>query len=146
MLIRKFVSVSVAVVCLAGAGFAQSSAGPTIIPLTVDKGFPLQVRLTEKLQFKQNESVHGVITEPIYAFDREVIPSGTQIEGKITGFKKASTWKRISAMLGGDFTPIRDPLITFDTLVFSDGKQIPIQTSAIPAADKLISSDGKGDA
>jgi hypothetical protein len=143
MLFHKFALVCALFVCLTGAVYAQSVGDTTIIPLTVDKGFPLQVRLTEKLQFKQNGSVHGTITEPVYAFDRVVIPSGTEIEGKITGFQKAGKWKRISAMLGGDFTPQRSPQITFDTLVLPSGEQITIDTSVSPGPEKIVqSADG----
>jgi len=143
MLFHKFVLVCTLVVCVAGAVCAQSGGDTTIIPLTVDKGFPLQVRLTEKVQLKQNASVHATITEPVYAFDREVIPPGTTVEGKITGFQKAGKWKRVSAMLGGDFTPQRNPIITFDTLVLPGGDRIPIETSVMPGAEKTVGADNQ---
>src|SRR5437867_5305189 len=143
MLLRKFALVCSLVVCLAGAAFAQSFGDAAIIPLVVDKGFPLQLYLTENLDFKQNGSVHATIAEPVYAFDREVIPSGTEVEGKITGFQKAGRWKRISAMLGGDFTPIRQPQITFHSLVLPNGNRISIETSVVPGTEKVVSSDNK---
>ena len=142
MFFQKFVSVCILIVCLAGAAFAQSFAGTTIVPLTVDKGFPLQVRLTKKFRFEENGSVHATIVEPVYAFDREVIPSGTEVEGKVTGFQKAGRWKRISAMLGGDFTPLREPQITFHTLVLPGGTRIPIEAYALPGSEKVV---GPGD-
>ncbi len=108
------------------AAYAQTAAFQipihfTIFPLTVKEGFPLQIMLTEKLHFKLGEPVRGKIVEPVYAFDREVIPSGTEALGKITGFRKGGTWKRVSSLLGADFTPVRQPLISFDTLVLDDG-------------------------
>ena len=60
--------------------------------------------------------MHARIVEPVYAFDREVIPAGTEVEGRIVGFQKVGKWKRISTMLGGDFTPLREPQITFQAL------------------------------
>ena len=88
-------------VCFGVAAFGQSATSPdirfTIIPLTVDTGFPLQVMLTEKSHFKVNERVHGRIIEPVYAFDREVIPAGVEVEGVITGFNKGGTWAKISS-------------------------------------------------
>jgi hypothetical protein len=101
----------------------------SIVPLTVEKGFPLQIMLTEKLHFKLNETVHGRIIESIYAFDREVIPVGAEVVGRVTGFQSGGKWKRVSSMLGGDFTPVRDPQIVFDTLVLEDGTRLPIETS-----------------
>ena len=113
MFVRKFVFAFALLVSLAGAAYPQALLDTTVIPLTVDQDFPLQVTLTEPLHFKQNESVRARIVEPVYAFDREVIPAGTEVEGRITGFNHVGKWKRLSAMLGGDFTPLREPQITW---------------------------------
>ena len=102
MLFHKFALVCALVVCLTSGVYAQSVGDTTIIPLTVDKGFPLQVRLTEKLQFKQNGSVHGTITEPVYAFDHEVIPPGSVVVGRVSRVQPVSKWQRASAEDGND--------------------------------------------
>jgi hypothetical protein len=143
MFLRKFVFLCTLLLCFASAGFSQSLADPTIIPLTVDKGISLQVSLTDKLSFKENESVKATIVEPVYSFDREVIPSGAQLEGAIIGWEKPGKWKRISAMLGGDFTSLREPRITFHTLVLPDGTRTPIETFVIPGTDKVVGSENK---
>jgi len=52
-----------------------------VVPLTVEKGFPLQVVIPEKLKLKENQAISATLVEPVYAFDREVIPAGTKIEG-----------------------------------------------------------------
>lgn len=121
---------------------AQSAWDGTIVPLTVDEGFPLKVTLTEKLHFKENEPVHAKVVEAVYAFDREVIPMGTEVIGRITGFRSAGKWKRAFMMVRGDFTPLREPQITFDTLVFPDGTRVPIETSVAPGTEKLVRFDG----
>jgi len=41
-------------------------------------------------------------------------------------------------MLGGNFTPLREPQLTFDTLVLKDGKSFPIQTSVSPGTDMVV--------
>jgi len=143
MYLRKFVFVFAAMLCLAGAAAGQSIEDATSIPLMVEKGFPLQLFLTEKLQFKENQPVHATVIEPVYAFDRVVIPSGSKVEGTITAFQKTSKWKKISRILSGDFTPIRQPEIVFQTLVLLDGTRIPIETSVAPGADRIIGSNGK---
>jgi hypothetical protein len=129
--------------CLAAAAYAQTEfAGPqlrfSIIPLTVEKGFPLQVVVADKLRLKLHETVHGRILEPVYAFDRVVIPSGTEVLGTITGFRPAGKWKRLTTMLAGDFTPVHEPEISFDTLVLEDGTRIPIETSVDHGSDVLV--------
>src|SRR5438105_2852006 len=105
--------------------------------LVVPEGAPLRAILTEKLRFKLNQPVHARIVEPVYAFDREVVPAGADIRGHITGFKSAARWMRITSMLGGNFTPLREPQLTFDTLVLKDGQSIPIQTSVTPGPDTV---------
>jgi hypothetical protein len=126
--------------CLSAIAFAQSTdiRRIAILPLAVNKGVPLKVALTEKLRSKLNEPVHGKIIDPVYALDREVIPAGTEILGKVTALRPVGKWKRMSSMLGGDFTPLHDPEITFDTLVFADGKRIPIQTAVVSEGNTLI--------
>jgi hypothetical protein len=144
--LKTIVSVALSL-CLAGPALAQlAPETPTIrfslVPLTVDKGFPLQVALTEKVKFKLHERVHGKIIEPVYAFDRVVIPAGADVEGTVTGFQKGGKWKRVSSLLSGDFTPVRNPKISFDTLVLEDGTRIPIETSVEPGTDVLVRFNG----
>lgn len=112
-----------------------------MVPLTVEQGFPLEIVLTAPLRSRLNEPVHGRIMNPVYVFDREVIPSGTEILGKVTGLQSVGKWKRISSMLGGDFTPLHEPQIRFDTLVMADGTQIPIDTSAVLEGNVLLRFD-----
>jgi hypothetical protein len=144
---KRFVFIVALLVSITGPANAQPAPeAPTIrfniVPLTVDKGFPLQVMLTEKLKFKLKERVHGRIIEPVYAFDRVVIPLGTEVEGTITGFNKGSKWKKVSSLLVLDFTPERYPQISFDTLVLEDGRRIPIETSVEPGTDVLVRFSG----
>jgi hypothetical protein len=140
---QTVISVWIIAMCVSGAVFAQPFQDTTIVPLTVDRGFTLPVQLTEKLRFEENGSVYATVIEPVYAFDREVIPSGTELEGKIIAFQKAGRWKRISTMLSGDFTPPREPQIIFDTLILPSGDRIPIQASVVPGSDKgkVVGSD-----
>lgn len=128
---------------LTWATFAESLEDTTIVPLTVDKGFPLQVALTKKLRIERGGSVYATVIEPVYAFDREVIPSGSELEGKITAVQKAGTWKRISTMLAADFNPSLTPQIIFYTLILPTGDRIPIEASVIGYSEKVLGSDSE---
>src|SRR6266542_1886315 len=101
MSVRKVLLLSVLFLFLSAIAFAQSMDARriAILPLTVDKGSPLKVILTEKLRAKLNEPVHGKIVDPVYALDREVIPAGAEILGKVTALRGVGTWKRVSSML-----------------------------------------------
>jgi hypothetical protein len=103
----------------------------------VDQGAQLEVALTEKLRFKENEPVHATVIEPVYSFDRVVIPAGSKLEGTITGFQKPGKWKRIAAKLSGNFTPLRSPEIAFHTLVLAGGERIPISTYVVPGTERV---------
>jgi hypothetical protein len=135
-MLRKSVLVCILFVCLCPAAFTQT----TVVPLILEKGFPIQVVIPEKLNLKQNQPISATVVEAVYAFDREVIPAGTKVEGRITGFEKLGKWKKIQAMLYGNFTPQRNPAITFDALVLSDGTRISIETTVLPGAEKLAGS------
>jgi len=117
---------------------ATSPAPAQIESCVVPEGAPLRVILTEKLQFKLSQPVHARIVEPVYAFAREVLPEGAEVLGHMIGFKSAPRWMRITSMLGGNFTPLREPQLTFDTLILKDGKSIPIHTSVTPGTDTVV--------
>jgi hypothetical protein len=133
----KLVFVCALLVCSVAAN-AQSVGDIINVPLIVVEGFPLQVTLTRKLRFKENELVHARILEPVYAFDREVVPLGSEVLGRITQLEKPGKWTRLFSMLGGDFTPLREPRIVFDTLVLAGGVRIPIDTFVVPGAEKVV--------
>ena len=138
MSIHKSFLTVVLVVCLSGAAHGQMLP---FVPLTVEKGFPLEVVLSEKLHFKPNEPVRGKIAESVFAFDRVVIPEGTEVLGQITSFDQGGIWKRVAYALRGDFTPPRNPQISFHTLVLADGTRIPIQTAVHFESDAQVHPD-----
>ncbi len=101
--------------CCASGAFAQAvpaeAASPEQIVLTLGKGVPLRVIVTGKLRFKQNQPVHARLVEPLFAFDREVVPAGTEVTGTIKSLDPVDRRRRVRAILGGDFTPLHDPKI-----------------------------------
>ena len=52
---------------LTWTAFAESFEDTTIVPLTVDKGFPLQVSLTKKLRIERGGSVYATVVEKFRA-------------------------------------------------------------------------------
>ncbi|HLH29852.1 MAG TPA: hypothetical protein VKY31_01530 [Terriglobia bacterium] len=117
---------------------APSSESAVIQHLVVSEGVPLHVILTGKVRFKRGEPVHGRLVEPVFAFDREVLPEGTQVVGHITEFSSASRLVRFTSMASGNFTPVREPQLTFDSLILKDGTTIPILTRVTPGANNVV--------
>jgi hypothetical protein len=119
------------VLCAATVGNSQTK-------LIVPEGAPIRVVLTEKVRYRKDQLVHARTVDPVFAFDREVIPSGTEVSGRISGFKSPSRLVRIYAIAGGNFTPIREPQLVFDSLVLDNGKKVPLQTEVNAGADTVV--------
>ena len=98
------------------------------VPLTVQTGVPLRVYLTERLCKRLGEPVHAKLLEPIFVLDREVIPAGSEVLGKISRLDSQSKMMRATAMLGGDFTPLHRAEVEFTTVVLPDGRHIDLHT------------------
>jgi hypothetical protein len=106
---------------------AAQSQGPTVA-LTVDRGRPLHVALDARTRVKQvGQAVAGTLVDPVYAYDRIVIPAGTAVRGHVVQLVEPSRWARIRAMSTGDFSPHRRVVLQFDVLVLDTG-ETPIET------------------
>jgi hypothetical protein len=65
---------------------AATSISPKIdvITLTVPKGTPMQVARDEETRIRKvGQPIHGHIVEPVCAFDRLIVPVGTEAAGQI---------------------------------------------------------------
>ena len=109
------------------------------VPLTVPKGTAVQVVLDKEIRIhKVGQSIHGRVAEPIFAFDKLVVPVGTDVTGQITQLEGVSAGRRTLDALNADFTPPRKVQITFDDLELADGRHIPIRTTVTPGSGQVI--------
>jgi hypothetical protein len=112
---------------------------PQTVSLTVPKGTPLQVVLDKEVKIsKVGQPIHGRTAEPVYAFDKLVVPVGCEVTGKITEIQAVSNGKRTLEALDADFTPARQIDVEFDTILRPDGNPIPIQTVVTPGSGQVI--------
>jgi hypothetical protein len=103
---------------------------PPSIPLTVPKGTPIKVALDQETRIKKaGQAIHGKVMEPVYAFDKLVVPAGTEITGKVTLIDAIPKKRRTLAAMNADFSPERQVHIEFDKLRLSDGREIPLETA-----------------
>jgi hypothetical protein len=115
------------------------TAKPSTIPLTVPTGTPMQVALDKEIRIRKvGQALTAHTVEPIYAFDKLVIPVGTPVSGEITRIEPVSTGKRTLAALDADFTPSHAIDVTFTELILADGKHIPIHTVVTPGSGQVI--------
>ncbi len=107
----------------------MASASRTInVPLEVEAGTPLRLYLTRRAGYRAGEAVQGSFAEPVWAFDRIVIPAGTSVEGTITSTTPVSKYVRAMAMVRGDFTPLKLAQVSFTRITFPGGKSLPIDS------------------
>lgn len=129
---------------LIGAGPAPQA--PTMT-LTVASGRALHVTLDTRLRVRRvGQPIEGTLAEPVYAYDRLVLPAGTRVRGHVAELDNPSLLSRIRAYTGGDFSPHRAIVIRFDTLATSDGRTVPIsavETGALfhPAREVAASTE-----
>jgi len=76
--------------------------------------------------------------EPVYSFDRLVVPAGSEVTGKVAGIDGVSKMNRTTAAMNANFSPPRQVHIEFDELVLSDGRHIQVQTIVSPAAQGVL--------
>ena len=98
------------------------------VTLSVPSGAPLRLYLTQKVSKRLGEPVYGKIMEPVFAFDREIVPIGSEIIGKVTRLTSAGKARRFQAVMNGDFTPLHDAQLEFESLKLPDGRILPLQT------------------
>ena len=116
-----------------------SRLAPSLIPLTVPTGTPLKVALDREVRVqKVGQSVHGRIVEPVYAFDKLVVPAGTEVVGRISGIDRVPTKGRIVAAMNGEFSPSRQVHIDFSELVLRGGRHVPLQTDVSPGSGGVL--------
>ena len=119
---------------------------PQDVALSVPKGSALEVVLDKEVRVKKvGESVHGRVAEPVYAFDKLVIPVGTEVTGKITELNGVSAGKRMLDGLNAEFSPPRKVQVEFDNIVLADGRHMPVETTMVQGTGAAISLVSEGD-
>jgi hypothetical protein len=117
----------------------KAEAGPVTVPMSVPPGTPIKVALDSDVRIRQaGQSIHGKTTEPVYAFDKLLVPAGTAVNGKVSAIDGVPKKVRTLDAMDGNFSPIRGVHVQFDELVMPDGRVVPIQTVASPAPDGVL--------
>jgi hypothetical protein len=115
------------------------AASTETVALTVPKGSAVQVVLDQEIKIqKVGQPLHGRVAEPIFAFDKLVVPVGSEVTGHIKRLTNVSGARRFLDALDADFTPARKVEVQFDELALSDGRHIPIRTSVTPGSGQVI--------
>jgi hypothetical protein len=74
----------------------------------------------------------------VYAFDQPVIPAGSEVRGHVARVAPISKLRRTMAYADADFSPPRQYTVTFDTIILSNGRRLPVKTTATRGTQSLI--------
>ena len=114
---------------------AQSAS--STVDLTVAAGRPLRVALDQTVRIRRvGQPVSGTLVEPVYAYDRIVLPAGTPVRGHVVRLVDPSRRTRLRAMANGDFSVPRQVVLDFDSLSIN-GEVRPIHTLAARGIERL---------
>ena len=99
------------------------------IALSLQPGRILRLALDERVRVKRvGQPVSGTLVEPVFSYDRAVLPAGIKVTGRVEKLQNVSKGTRLRAALRGDLTPVRGVTLVFDTVVLEDGRTLHIQT------------------
>ncbi len=117
--------------CEIAAGQAPTAVTKGVpMHLRVEAGTPLRLYITHRVWYRANETVDAKFAEPVWAFDRIVIPAGTIVQGRVTDLDPVPGMERARAIVGGDFTPLKRAQIEFMSLTLPDGRTMQLETQS----------------
>jgi len=118
----------------------DAEAASVMMPMNVPAGTPIKVALDSEVRIREvGQAIHGKTTEPVYAFDKLLIPVGTAVNGKVSAIDAVPKKVRTLDAADGNFSPRRNVHVQFDELVMADGRHVALQTIATPAPDGVLS-------
>ena len=106
-------------------------------------GAPLRLYLTRRVSKRAGAPVKGKLMEPVFAFDREVVPAGSILAGQVSRIRPRPKWQRIQAIANGDLTPPVDAEIEFNTLTLPDNRTLSIHTVDTAPLDSIYTEPAK---
>src|SRR5580704_16258567 len=109
------------------------------IALTVPTGTPLEIALDKEIRLERiTQPVHGRVLEPVYAFDKLMIPAGSEVTGRVTQIESLSLARRTEAALDADFTPERKVQLTFTDVLLQNGRHMALETIVTPGSGNVL--------
>ena len=98
------------------AGLVLTASAPAQQSMTVNPGMPLHVALTRTAAMRVGAPVEGVLTDPVWVYDRMVWPKGAVVRGTVASLAPVAGEDRLRARLDLDLTPLRTPVVRFTSV------------------------------
>jgi len=120
---------------LFGAPIAAAQDASPAVALVVEAGRPLRVALDRRVAIRAvGQPITGTLVDPLYAYDRIVVPAGTIVRGTVAQLSPSPAAARVRAAMGGDFSPANTVTLAFETFELADGRRIPISSVSTSGA------------
>jgi hypothetical protein len=101
------------------------------VALIAASGTPLRIAIDETVPLTSvGQEIHGTLVEPVYAYDRLVLPAGARVTGHVASLEDPSKSARLKAWSTGDFSPNRRATIQFDAVI-DDGHRIALNALGV---------------
>ncbi len=117
----------------------DAGVAAVIVPMSLGAGTPIKVALDSEVRVRGvGQAIHGITTEPVYAFDKLLIPVGTVVNGRVSAIDAVPKKVRTLQAADGNFSPRRDVHVQFDEMVMADGRHVALATVASPAPNGVL--------
>lgn len=117
----------------------QSASEGHTIPLTLSEGTPIQIALDHEVRIRSvGQAIEGRVMQPVFAFDRLVVPVGTKALGHISTIHPVSGGVRVLDALNTNFTPTHQLSVVFDELILSSGQHIALHANVVPGSGQVL--------
>ena len=111
----------------------ESQPAVNTVPLLLAAGTPIKVTLDRDIRIRRKgQPIDATIEQPLYSFDKLLVPAGAKVKGKIASIEDVGKTTRTLAAMNADFSPERKVRIEFDRLVLPDGQSLNIHTQVSP--------------
>lgn len=117
------------------SGFISSGAAQA---LSVQPQTSLQVQVERDTSMRLGRLVRASVIYPVFIDNQVAIPAGTELVGRITALSQATKRKRVQARLGGDFTPLHQAQISFDTLMPPGGSPVKVDSETVGTGAEVV--------
>jgi hypothetical protein len=116
-----------------------ASAGAEPVALVLKTGTPMHIALDRRVTIARvGQVITGTLVEPVYAYDRVVLPAGSAVRGHIAALEPPSRRARLQAFAAADFSPHRHAVLQFDTVLLDAGREIDIRTVVTEITDAAL--------
>lgn len=115
----------------AESGASQGKPAAAVVRLEAPSGTVLKLALDKDVRIQHvGQPVHGKLIEPVYAFDKLVVPAGSELSGRVAAIERVRTKTRVLSALNADLSPYRKVSVSFDSLQMPDGSALELHTEA----------------